>query len=259
MAHELIPAAYIACIASLGAFQYFLTTEYSLIVGSRSHMTLNLGTICSKLIPAQNQRASASAIVDTSAAAAITATVTATTTAASIAILFPSPRGLALCQAQETGPCHCHRWNISDYSHKKRSAGCPADRSPQPGDTDGDLSWLLNFNVNSLFDTNGSINGQCNRPANSGRPVEACKPDPPPAVASLNTPSGPRKPHTELIEQALRERASSPSPVIYSWISERFSYYKANDDRWKNSVRHNLSINHHSQSGANAVRSARSF
>ncbi|XP_049791616.1 forkhead box protein K1-like isoform X1 [Schistocerca nitens] len=130
-----------------------------------------------------------------------------------------------------------------------------ADRSPQPGDTDGDLSWLLNFNVNSLFNTNGSINGQCNRPANSGRPVEARKAGPPPAVASPKTPTGPRKPpftYTELIEQALREKGELTVSGIYSWISERFSYYKANDDRWKNSVRHNLSINPHFRKGSKA-------
>ena len=32
---------------------------------------------------------------------------------------------------------------------------------------------------------------------------------------------------------------------FFGWCSERFPYFKANDDRWKNSVRHNLSISPH--------------
>jgi hypothetical protein len=33
---------------------------------------------------------------------------------------------------------------------------------------------------------------------------------------------------------------------------EHFPFYKANDDKWKNSVRHNLSINPHFQKGCKA-------
>lgn len=37
---------------------------------------------------------------------------------------------------------------------------------------------------------------------------------------------------------------------------DRFSYYKSNDDRWKNSVRHNLSINPHFRKGSKAPQGA---
>ncbi|XP_046395156.1 uncharacterized protein LOC124162612 [Ischnura elegans] len=64
-----------------------------------------------------------------------------------------------------------------------------------------------------------------------------------------------RKPpftYTEMIEQALSESGELTVSGIYNWISEHFPFYKANDDRWKNSVRHNLSINPHFKKGSKA-------
>lgn len=47
----------------------------------------------------------------------------------------------------------------------------------------------------------------------------------------------------------------SSFPVSY--ISrDHYPYYKANDERWKNSVRHNLSINPHFRKGARASQGA---
>lgn len=40
------------------------------------------------------------------------------------------------------------------------------------------------------------------------------------------------------------------------FYSDRFKYYKSNDDRWKNSVRHNLSINPHFRKGSKASQGA---
>ncbi|XP_053989175.1 uncharacterized protein LOC128896686 [Hylaeus anthracinus] len=71
--------------------------------------------------------------------------------------------------------------------------------------------------------------------------------------------NGPKKPpftYTELIEHALRERGELTVSAIYQWISEHFPYYKNNDDRWKNSVRHNLSINPHFRKGSKAPHGA---
>ncbi|GLV31976.1 forkhead domain 3F [Carabus blaptoides fortunei] len=71
--------------------------------------------------------------------------------------------------------------------------------------------------------------------------------------------SGTRKPpftYTELIEHALREKGELTVSGIYQWISDHFSFYKANDDRWKNSVRHNLSINPHFRKGGKALHGA---
>ena len=43
---------------------------------------------------------------------------------------------------------------------------------------------------------------------------------------------------------------------IFVVFSEHFPYYKSNDDRWKNSVRHNLSINPHFRKGSKATHGA---
>lgn len=69
----------------------------------------------------------------------------------------------------------------------------------------------------------------------------------------------PKKPpftYTELIEYALEEQGELTVSGIYQWISDRFKYYKSNDDRWKNSVRHNLSINPHFRKGSKATQGA---
>ncbi|XP_016038007.2 putative uncharacterized protein DDB_G0288537 [Drosophila simulans] len=69
----------------------------------------------------------------------------------------------------------------------------------------------------------------------------------------------PKKPpftYTELIEYALEDKGELTVSGIYQWISDRFPYYKSNDDRWKNSVRHNLSINPHFRKGVKAPQGA---
>uniref|UniRef100_Q9W4Q0 RT01015p n=2 Tax=melanogaster subgroup TaxID=32351 RepID=Q9W4Q0_DROME len=71
--------------------------------------------------------------------------------------------------------------------------------------------------------------------------------------------SRPKKPpftYTELIEYALEDKGELTVSGIYQWISDRFPYYKSNDDRWKNSVRHNLSINPHFRKGVKAPQGA---
>lgn len=42
----------------------------------------------------------------------------------------------------------------------------------------------------------------------------------------------------------------------FLFFRDRFSFYKSNDDRWKNSVRHNLSINPHFRKGNKAPQGA---
>ncbi|KAH8240268.1 hypothetical protein KR026_006304 [Drosophila bipectinata] len=78
-------------------------------------------------------------------------------------------------------------------------------------------------------------------------------------VVEDTTSKAPKKPpftYTELIEYALEDKGELTVSGIYQWISDRFPYYKSNDDRWKNSVRHNLSINPHFRKGVKAPQGA---
>ncbi|ODN06448.1 Forkhead box protein J2, partial [Orchesella cincta] len=62
----------------------------------------------------------------------------------------------------------------------------------------------------------------------------------------------PRCTYTELIEKALTESGGLTVSEIYTWISDRYPFFKPDDDRWKNSVRHNLSINPYFKKGEKA-------
>ncbi|XP_070509167.1 uncharacterized protein [Chironomus tepperi] len=73
-----------------------------------------------------------------------------------------------------------------------------------------------------------------------------------PSTFTIHTPKKPPFTYTELIEYALEDKGELTVSGIYQWISDRFPYYKSNDDRWKNSVRHNLSINPHFRKGNKA-------
>ena len=58
--------------------------------------------------------------------------------------------------------------------------------------------------------------------------------------------------YTDLITLALKDKTSLTVSEIYQWITDNFPYYKAEDDRWKNSVRHNLSMNPNFRKGGRA-------
>jgi len=52
----------------------------------------------------------------------------------------------------------------------------------------------------------------------------------------------PRHTYRELITQALMDRQFLNLGGIYKWICTNFPFFSASDDRWKNSIRHNLSL-----------------
>ncbi|VVC24572.1 Fork head domain conserved site 2,Fork head domain,Winged helix-turn-helix DNA-binding domain [Cinara cedri] len=133
------------------------------------------------------------------------------------------------------------------------------------GNNPGDLSWLVNFQVASIFEPT------CNGPAGSGtggnmfggewqepdglkQKKKPAKTDQKPASkinrkpyrmppSRLNKANKPGYTYTEMIHQALMEKKELPVAEIYQWISNHFPYFREDDERWKNSVRHNLSIN----------------
>ncbi|XP_057375104.1 protein fork head-like [Daphnia carinata] len=133
-------------------------------------------------------------------------------------------------------------------------SGGGGSSSSSESSTAANLLWLLDFRLDNLLPNDGNIadkmaHVQVNKEtgdsvaANSGSSGGSAGRSggsgaSPPAVKPPYT-------YTELIEQALSEKGPLTVAEIYRWISERFPYFKANDDRWKNSVRHNLSISPH--------------
>ena len=81
---------------------------------------------------------------------------------------------------------------------------------------------------------------------------------PPPSASVVTEPemvqegSKPNYTYTDLITLALKDKTALTVSGIYNWITENFPYYKAEDDRWKNSVRHNLSMNPNFRKGGRA-------
>ncbi|KAF7284117.1 hypothetical protein GWI33_022576 [Rhynchophorus ferrugineus] len=130
---------------------------------------------------------------------------------------------------------------------------------------DGNLSWLLNYKIQELPPVPDSVSTE-NVLNGSSRMVNGMQPKPINEIVisegyrAVNQKcTGPKKPpftYTELIEHALSEKGELTVSGIYNWITEHFPFYKANDDRWKNSVRHNLSINPHFRKGGKAVHGA---
>ncbi|PSN45382.1 hypothetical protein C0J52_07542 [Blattella germanica] len=135
---------------------------------------------------------------------------------------------------------------------------------------DENLSWLINFKVGLPKYQNYDV---CEAGSKSAKNVARCGrmflsdsnvnvrklQSTPQKSTFTNRYTGPKKPpftYTELIEQALQEKGELTVSGIYHWISEHFPFYKANDDRWKNSVRHNLSINPHFRKGCKASHGA---
>ncbi|CAH1634997.1 unnamed protein product [Spodoptera littoralis] len=118
-------------------------------------------------------------------------------------------------------------------------------KSPTEDDNDcASLAWLLNFRLDDFV----NIKVPDDEPVVKEPKVDI--PDTPPALKK------PPYTYPELIEKALRENGELTVSAIYQWISDRFPFYKANDERWKNSVRHNLSINPHFRKGARAPQGA---
>ncbi|XP_058127593.1 transcription factor mef2A-like [Anopheles ziemanni] len=153
-----------------------------------------------------------------------------------------------------------------------------ASQTPDTPEDCKNLSWLLNFKLDDIPNlsprsnrkqrskSNAAGGGQSQSAADGSTGGNGSLGSDHGAVAieegDLNvgenvtiessTGKSPKKPpftYTELIEYALEEQGDLTVAAIYQWISDHFPYYKSHDDRWKNSVRHNLSINPHFRKG----------
>ncbi|KAF4526161.1 hypothetical protein B566_EDAN008197 [Ephemera danica] len=117
------------------------------------------------------------------------------------------------------------------------------------------LSWLLNFKAtrkNAFTEKTVSKCNECSEKIREGAGASGATISTGPSIQYKKPPFT----YTELIEQALRERGELTVSGIYKWISQNFPYYRVDDDRWKNSVRHNLSINPHFSKGGKATKGA---
>ncbi|XP_031628435.1 uncharacterized protein LOC116344149 isoform X2 [Contarinia nasturtii] len=132
---------------------------------------------------------------------------------------------------------------------------------------DKNLSWLYNYKLNELPHLSPEVNRsrtetglQVDKLIQEATSSEFDQtPNSDSNVVVENPANLPKKPpftYTELIEYALEDKGELTVSGIYNWISDRFPFYKSNDDRWKNSVRHNLSINPHFRKGNKAPQGA---
>ncbi|KAL1492249.1 hypothetical protein ABEB36_012727 [Hypothenemus hampei] len=175
---------------------------------------------------------------------------------------------------QDTGD----RFRNNNGHNTNRDLVSPSPRGSDSGIesdcADGNLSWLLNYKIRELPPVPDSASTIDNLITESKLtnvpppPPPTSPPQPPVQEVIINegykglrqiTNNSQRKPpftYTELIEHALSEKGELTVSGIYNWISNHFPFYKANDDRWKNSVRHNLSINPHFRKGGKAIHGA---
>ena len=116
------------------------------------------------------------------------------------------------------------------------------------------LSWLQNISLSVQLEVDGiACSGGSDRDASKGRTSKESK-----SLAEPKAESKPRKPRTShdttgkppysfasLIFMAIEASPSKCLPVkdIYTWIITHFPYYRSAAPAWKNSVRHNLSLN----------------
>ncbi|KAB7501448.1 Forkhead box protein J3 [Armadillidium nasatum] len=103
------------------------------------------------------------------------------------------------------------------------------------------MDWLPRLNAKGALP--GGIGG-CNMTWTEGDPKSEC------IQADSSTPSPPvnGKPpysYANLINFAINScpRGKMTLAEIYTWIMDNFPYYKSANSGWKNSVRHNLSLN----------------
>ncbi|XP_034240143.1 uncharacterized protein LOC117644641 [Thrips palmi] len=139
-------------------------------------------------------------------------------------------------------------------------AAAPQGRThaqPDALDSDfGNLDWLINFKVDSVFEPKKAKAKPGSPKDDAATAPSAAPANPHPQAHRYSGPGKPPFTYTELIELALKDKGKLTVKEIYQWITKHFPFYQASDERWKNSVRHNLSINPHFRKESKAPQGA---
>lgn len=148
------------------------------------------------------------------------------------------------------------RTSFDESTRINLSNSCFSAIRTEKGDPDDDLTslnWLQNNDILKGFEVSATVppmspprdaNGDIlDTPPRGGQAKGPCSPDT--LANKRKSPSKPPYSFSSLIFMAIEEAPSKKLPVkdIYNWIMEHFPYFRDARLGWKNSVRHNLSLN----------------
>lgn len=148
------------------------------------------------------------------------------------------------------------RTSFDESTRINLSSSCFSAIRTEKGDPDDDLTslnWLQNNDILKGFEVSATVppmspprdsNGDIlETPPRGGQAKGPLSPDT--LANKRKSPSKPPYSFSSLIFMAIEEAPSKKLPVkdIYNWIMDHFPYFRDARLGWKNSVRHNLSLN----------------
>nr|XP_033779628.1 forkhead box protein J2 isoform X2 [Geotrypetes seraphini] len=102
------------------------------------------------------------------------------------------------------------------------------------------IDWLPELTFRDSAGATQSCGGACRRPSSPTDPNAVLKEE-----AAVHREGKPPYSYASLITYAINSTSSKRMTLsdIYHWVCEKFPYYKNTGVGWKNSIRHNLSLN----------------